>query len=195
MYKRFKWNPELRLDERELLAPIQPAKTGRIFVGSTIDLFHPAIPSEWIQRIIEVCGFVGGGYGNDRFIFVTKFPARYADFDFPKNCWLGTTVTRRADNHRLDTLIKHRRGKNVLFVSCEPLLGRVWFSWVHWEYLEWLIAGALTGPKAKQHPPEKAWLDYMKLGCRNWDTPLFLKNNLHSVWGNNLIQEFPKEPA
>lgn len=180
-------NPNLRLDEKKLMVKL-PDEPNRIFVQDNLELFHERIRSEWIQRIIERTD----AYPQHTFIFLTKNPARYAEFEFPKNCWLGVTVTQQSDNYRLDTLIEDKREHNLLFVSCEPLLGPIWFGWPHWEYISWFIAGALTGSKARQHPVEKRWIDYMKFGCRNWEKPLFLKNNLRSIWDDDLIQEWPK---
>lgn len=196
MYKRFKWNPELRLDQKELSQLIlfkttYPAPK-RIFVGSTIDLFHPQIPKDWIETIVNLTGLCP----EHTFIFLTKFPARYAEFDFPKNCWLGVTVTRVDDLWRLCEL-NNTGCKNLRFCSIEPFLcglGDIGGAY-YWEkhQIKWLIIGALTGPKAQKHPVNRTWVETLLEDAKYANIPVFLKPNLKSVWGLNLIQEFPEE--
>lgn len=211
MYKRFKWNSEIRLNESEIYSPAFNLNPKLIFVGSTIDLFHDDIPSKWIRRIIGVCGVCC----QHTYVFLTKFPARYAEFDFPKNCWLGVTVTGPQDVWRIEQMAinfgksvgellhggKRPPKLNLPFVSLEPFLepipnlGDSGFG-----FMDWVIMGALTGPKAKQHQPKKEWIEkIMKFYVDRWEqqnqnkSALFLKNNLKSIWGTDLIQEWPSE--
>lgn len=180
MYKRFKWNPEVRADDKAFRAP-SPGKPTRIFVGSTIDLFHPQIPSPWIDKII----WRAGTEPEHTFIFLTKNPARYAEFDFPDNCWLGVTVTRDRELPMKPFL---RDKKSHLFISYEPL-----FEICHvpmWS--QWNIMGALTGPQAKKHQPDREWVRGMVLASGLMGVPVFLKDNLKAVWGEDLIQEHPE---
>lgn len=52
MYKRFKWDPTVRLDRHELQAPYKlKNRHARIFVGSTIELFGDLI-HPWLDDII-----------------------------------------------------------------------------------------------------------------------------------------------
>ena len=192
LYKRFKWDSKIRLDDKELEAPYHLAHgtSKRIFVGSTIDLFHPNIPTVWIKlilRIVKVEFY-------HTFIFLTKFPARYAEFDFPKNCWLGVTVTQEEDNWRLDHL-KKKAKTNITFVSYEPLLGVITSIPI---WVKWFIIGCLTGPHAKKYVPHRFNVALMVDAAKptSWakpfDIPVFLKDNLQKVWGKKLIQEFPE---
>lgn len=179
-------NPTLRLDEKKLMVKL-PDEPQRIFVQDNLELFHEKT-IQWVQPIIDQAKL----YPQHTFLFLTKLPEGYARFDFPDNCWLGATVTKQADNHRLDTLIQHKREKNLLFVSCEPLLGRLWFAETHWNSLEWFITGALTGAKAKQYQTDKGWVNYLRVACESRAKSLFLKNNLKEAWGEKLIQEYPR---
>ena len=117
-YKRFKLNPTIRLDEKELNIkfPKNPCKIGVCF---NHDLFGDWISSEWIYKIIKRTE----ENPQHTFIFLTKNPLRYNDFKFPKNCWLGTTVDgtiNTINNLKYIQLIEHF--DLIKFVSFEPLI-------------------------------------------------------------------------
>ncbi|MEV5033642.1 phage Gp37/Gp68 family protein [Sphingobium sp. LMC3-1-1.1] len=48
------WNGEVRLNEDQLLQPLRWAKPRRIFWNAHGDMFHPAVPDEWIDRCFAV---------------------------------------------------------------------------------------------------------------------------------------------
>ena len=188
MYKRFKWNPEVRFDRKEFMVEM-PQKPSRIFVGSTIDLFHSKIPFNWIQYIRGVAM----DHPEHTFLFLTKNPARYAEFDFPDNCWLGVTVTRRYPDMEKYDWSCFKKTKNLRFVSFEPLLDRVGIPVSNGNPLvDWVIVGAMTGAKKKFYQPEKEWIETILNTCEKENLPVFLKNNLKAVWGEKLIQEWPQ---
>ena len=54
IYSRFLYDPEIRLDKKELLAPYKLKKPARIFCGSTIELFHQDIHGDWLRQIVKV---------------------------------------------------------------------------------------------------------------------------------------------
>lgn len=175
-------NPMLRLDER-VLAQKFPNNGSLIGVGYNIEMFHEKIPSKWIQATINNIRERGQ---KDTFLFLTKNPARYAEFDFSKNCWLGVTVTRDSD-HPDQRIFIHK--KNLSFISYEPLF-EVCRIQVH---SRWNIIGALTGPQAQKYTPDKKWIDQMVFTSQVLNAPIFLKDNLKEVWGEEkLIQEYPR---
>lgn len=112
------------------------------FVCSMADLFGSWVPSAWIQGVIDVAD------ANRRhgFMFLTKNPARYRDFEFPLNVMLGTSVATRADLWRVEKL---PRGP-LTFVSLEPLLDD--FTGVKF-YTDLIIIGGLTDGR-KEYPPK-----------------------------------------
>lgn len=67
------------------------------------------------------------------------------------NVWIGTTVENQVEADR-------RRGHLraipavVHFVSYEPALGPV--DWAGWDFINWLIAGGESGPKARPSHPD-----------------------------------------
>jgi len=66
---------------------------GRIFVCSMGDLFCDAIPNDWIEMILDIVR----RYPDREFLFCTKNPRRYHDFEFPENCILGVTIETNRD--------------------------------------------------------------------------------------------------
>ena len=52
------------------------------------DLFGDWVKGHQIRHIIYITTL----YPQHRFLFLTKNPKRYREFEFPKNCWLGATI-------------------------------------------------------------------------------------------------------
>ena len=93
--KRFPLNP-VRLDETEFNTDLGEGNT--IFVGSSCDMWANEIPSEWIQRIVE---YISEKYYNNTYLFQSKNPKRFFDFDtiLPDDIIFGTTLeTNRKTN-------------------------------------------------------------------------------------------------
>jgi protein gp37 len=172
------------LAEWELKQPIKRKKPTKIFVCSTFELFHPCTKSirDAIFETIESCP-------QHTFQILTKFPENI-DRPMPDNVWLGTTVTKREDLFRLTHLCKVEAKRR--FVSFEPLLEFIqWDGFrLEFESLDWIIVGQLTG-HGKQYEPKKYWIKRIEYYAKYYFNPLFMKNNLKSIWGENLIQEFP----
>ncbi len=170
-----------RLDE-----PLNRKKPAKIFVCSMGELFGNWIPAEWIEKVLDVVKQCS----RHTFQFLTKNPYRYKEFDFPENCWLGTTIEGNDEEntyHRYWGL--YEKQKNIQFISFEPLLGAKEFEnmleYINW--LDWIIIGSQTGPRAKQ--PKKEWVQAILDACNYHDIPVFLKDNLD--WSKK-IQEWPE---
>lgn len=159
-----------------------------IFVGSTADIFGRWVPTRWIAEVLDACA--AGPQHN--YLFLTKNPARYMELDqialLPResNFWYGSTVTTEdsayfySNNHKT-------------FLSIEPLLGRLGPLYKNIDGVDWVIIGAMTGPGSEKHKPERLWVEEIVETCRRCGVPVFMKSNLAGVWGDDLIQEFPKE--
>ena len=118
---------ELRLDLYKY-KDMQPPFT--IFVGSTIDMFADAIPSNWISRTLEHCR----RYPDNNYLFQSKNPKRFTEFYsyFPKNTILGTTLESNREypeiyrnapciNDRYSAM-KRISKEQVVMVTIEPIL-------------------------------------------------------------------------
>ena len=56
--------------------------------------------------------------------------------------------------------------------------------------VSWIIIGAMTGGR-KEQAPKREWVEEIVAVAREVGIPIFMKKNLFSVWGGDLIQEFP----
>ena len=180
----------------------------RIFVGSMCDLFGEWVPPEWIEEVLHV---IRDEYetiercNNDpdelnvehnAYLFLTKNPYRYGEFEFPENCWLGATVTNGDDWARIvrDGYCTMTRvaERNLFFLSWEPMLGGD-FYWDYNPKFRWLILGALTGPGAKKCPPKREWIEDAVARCRDRGIAIFMKDSIRPYWNGELIREWPHE--
>jgi protein gp37 len=182
-YDRFHYDPEIRMDARELTAPREIANPALIFVGSTIELFHPKVPESWILAIL----YQIREYPHHTFLFLTKLPLRMMKFEFPKNCWCGVTVTCDFEHSRI-FLVEHVDCR-LRFISFEPLHG---FISASFRTLDWVIIGAETGNRKGKIKPKEEWIAHILDQADHWKIPVFMKNNLKPYWHERLRQEFPK---
>lgn len=162
----------INLDEGALDLP-RSWRLGRIiFVNSMSDIFHEAVPLEFIQRVFRVMEECP----QHTFQVLTKRPERAADLapqlPWPRNVWMGTSVETSKFYGRISAL-KRIRAK-VRFLSCEPLLGpleRLPLAGIHW-----VIVGGESGPGARAMEAE--WVLSIKGQCESRNVPFFFKQ-----WG------------
>lgn len=137
-----RWNGKTVLVESELDKPLHWKKPRTIFVCSMSDLFHRAVPFEWIDRVYAVMALCP----QHRFLVLTKRPHRMAeyhslikggfskgiaakhhmpDFQWPlPNVWHGVTVCNQQEaDEKIPMLLEVPSVKR--FVSIEPMLGPV----------------------------------------------------------------------
>ena len=129
--------------------PYRYKKPQRIFVCSMADIFSPGVNVDWINRILTVVR----ENPQHTFQFLSKRPASYRDFDFPKNTWLGTSVSKPVFAHRIADLTSCGC-QYTTFVLVEPLMGN--FSKVDFNLVDFVFVGAMTGPGAKR--PNDEWI-------------------------------------
>ena len=60
-------------------------------------------------------------------------------------------------------------------------------------FFEWIIVGAETGNRKDKVAPKREWVEKLVDLCRRAGIPIFIKSSLAPTWGEQLIQEFPKE--
>jgi len=186
MYDRFKWDPTVRLDKKELMAPYKLKKPALIFAGSMIELFGELI-NPWMKDILKVVT----ENPHHIFQFLTKVPQAMTHFDFPDNCWCGTTTERECTTYRLEYL--HQVSANIKFVSFEPLHGN-FISNGRLNFianLDWAIIGAETGNRKGKIVPREHWIEQIIKVAEWGNVPIFMKDNLKPYWPGKLRQEFP----
>jgi protein gp37 len=90
-------------------------------------------------------------------MFLTKNPRRYADFDFPENCWLGTTYT----GNELSWICSHG-AKN--FISFEPMMGAFYSKGLknYIDKIDLVIVGAMTQNGKNNIVPKPEWIQSVR---------------------------------
>lgn len=71
---RFKLDPELRLDDKELSASLGKNKV--VFVGSSTDMWAKEVPSEWISKVYDHLL----AYSENEYLLQSKNPQRFLEF-------------------------------------------------------------------------------------------------------------------
>ncbi|WP_249696511.1 phage Gp37/Gp68 family protein [Stappia sp. WLB 29] len=71
-----RWTGEVRFNEGALGQPLRWRKPRRIFVNSTSDLFHEAVPDEWIDKVFAVMALSP----QHTFQILTKRPERMREY-------------------------------------------------------------------------------------------------------------------
>lgn len=166
-------------------------KKGRnIFVCSMADLFGSWVPDSWIIDVMNSC------FKNpdNNYLFLTKNPKRYKEHYIPRDFvtfWFGTTITRKTEINRVYEMAFFRNK----FVSIEPIMEDLELKYGSRFFLctDWVIIGAETGRKKDKIVPERKWIENIVSDCEKEDIPVFMKSSLADIWGEPLIQEFPKE--
>ena len=163
------------------------AKKGRnIFVCSMADLFGSWVPDSWIEEVLKACKKAP----QHNYLFLTKNPKRYEELEkkgilkSADNMWFGFTNTKTSEYG--STFLMPENAK--MFVSVEPLLEPI----SPYITVDWIIVGAETGRRKNKIIPKREWIEQIVEDCRKYDVPLFMKSSLADIWGEPLIQEFPK---
>ena len=179
MYKRFHWDPTIRY---ECLSPMpNPKKPSRIFVGSTIDLFHD-LTNQFLPDILSSVSL----FPEHTFIFLTKCPQNLPK-EFPDNCWVGQSLTCGESDwvYFYQKLYEFEKIKAaVKFISFEPLLGHPDLPNIPYLArafkdcgINWLIIGQQT-PIRKETTPKIEWVKEIVEAAIKAKIPVFLKDNL-----------------
>jgi len=131
------------------------------------------------------------------YLFLTKNPKRYKEFEWPKNAWLGTSVENQAAaDERIPLLLQAPAA--VRFISAEPLLGPIVlrkkavndreiiqatlmgrldeYSRPVERGIDWVVCGGESGSGARPCHPD--WIRSLRDQCQAADVSFFFKQ-----WG------------
>ena len=175
MYKRFKWNPEIRYIGMRDGGPQNLPVESRVFVGSTFELFGDWVKPEWMQGILDYCKMMN----RITWIFLTKQPQNLIKFSpYPPNVWLGVSATDNEMAFNASCNLISVEAK-VKFISFEPLRGRIGPAVLSLltEKIKWVIIGAQT-PRSEDTFPKWAWVREIIEAADTASIPVFLKPNL-----------------
>lgn len=163
---------ELTLQPQMLELPLRWKTSQTIFVNSMSDLFHDAVPIEYIQRVFDVMRRAHW----HRFQMLTKRAGRLkgvdCDLDWPPNVWMGVSV-ENADYYQRIHDLRHTQA-HVKFLSLEPLLGPL--DKLPLTGIDWVIVGGESGPRARAMDPN--WVVSIRNQCQRAGVPFFFKQ-----WG------------
>lgn len=143
-----------------------------VFTCSMADLFGKWVPDEWITAVLDVIRQAPQW----NFLFLTKFPIRLSQFDFPDNAWVGTTVDCQARVKNAEDAFRKINAK-VKWLSCEPLLEPLQFSDLG--MFQWIVLGGSS--KSTQTPewrPPRQWINDIQDKARSVGCMVYEKTNL-----------------
>ena len=140
-----------------------------IFVNSMSDLFHEALPIDYIRGVFDVMAAADW----HTFQVLTKRSERLLELapqlPWPRNVWMGVSVESADYVDRVRDLA--RVPAAVRFLSVEPLLGPI--PNLPLDGIAWVIVGGESGPSAR--PMELSWARQIRDQCRKRGLPFFLK--------------------
>ena len=162
---------DLKLWPERLRTPLQWSKPKRVFVNSMSDLFHPGVPTAFIQQVFDTMCRAE----RHQFQVLTKRPERARELaallPWPPNVWLGVSVENQWWTSRIDDL--REIPAVVRFLSCEPLLGPLSLNL---RGIHWVIVGGESGPRAR--PMRGDWATDIRDQCERAGVAFFFKQ-----WG------------
>lgn len=161
----------LTLHDDVVDAPYSWSGHRTVFVNSMSDLFHDAVPDDFIRRVFEVMAATP----QHTYQVLTKRSKRLMRLasllEWPVNVWMGVSVESQRYAFRVDQL------RNVpaalRFLSVEPLLGPVELDLTG---IHWVIVGGESGHRAR--PVDPAWVIALREQCADAHVPFFFKQ-----WG------------
>lgn len=167
-----RWTGRLRLVPEILQLPLRWRKPRLVFVNSMSDLFHEAIPLDFVKDVFRVMREANW----HTFQVLTKRPEyalQIADrLPWPENVWLGVSVETKEYFPRIHTLCLIPA--KIRFLSLEPLLGPM--PELPLDNIHWVIVGGESGPGARDMAPE--WVRQIRDRCITLNVPFFFKQ-----WG------------
>ena len=163
---------EVVVHESVLQEPLKWKSPSLVFVNSMSDLFHKAVPIDFVQSVFGVMNQAS----QHTFQVLTKRPGRVkqidARLDWAPNIWLGTSIESEKWLHRLERL--KSTGARTKFLSLEPLLGPL--PDLDLAGIDWVIVGGESGPGAR--PMDAEWVREIRDNCVDSEVPFFFKQ-----WG------------
>jgi len=170
------------------------------FIESNFDIELPKTPQiiwcdsmsdicywkrKWMERVLNKIS----KYPQHIFQFLTKSPKVYLKYAFPKNCWLGITITD-AENYNYLEYQKFKISNiyNLKYIDFEPLLNGISINLAG---IDWVVIGAETGDRKEKIIPKKEWIENIVNYCRRDKIPVYLRDNLKDIYPEQ-IKEFPK---
>lgn len=175
--------------------PVDQMGYRNVFTCSMADLFGKWVPTEWIEAVLRQA------WDNPQwnFLFLTKFPIRMAEFEYPPNTWIGTTVDTQYAVERAEKAFRKVRAsgyEGIAWLSCEPMMERLNFSSL--EMFDWVVVGgASRSTQTPEFRPPFEWIVHLWNQAKSLDLPVYMKTNLFlddahkGIDVPNRVREYP----
>jgi protein gp37 len=162
-----------------------------VFVCSMADLFGKWVPEAWITSVLKVIE----DNPQWEFLLLTKFPIRMADFEYPPNVWMGTTVDYQWRVERAEKAFRKIKASGfdgICWLSCEPMMERLTFSSL--EMFDWLVmGGASKSTQTPEHRPPFDDITHLHNQAREYTLPIYQKTNLiPGMSDRQRLKEYPR---
>jgi len=145
-----------------------------VFTCSMADLFGRWVPREWIEAILSTVR----EHAQWNFLFLTKFPKRYAEIEFPENAWVGTTVDCQARVAAAEEAMAEVKA-SVRWLSIEPMLEPLKFS--NLAAFDWIVmGGASSSTKTPEWRVPASWWAPLHLEAEALGVRVYHKTNLYT---------------
>ena len=155
-----------------------------VFTCSMADLFGRWVPRDWIAAVLAQVNAAPQW----NFLFLTKFPKRMAEFAYPENAWLGTSVDLQARVANAEKAMASVDA-SVRWLSVEPLIEPVKFTKP--ELFNWVvIGGASRSSKTPAWQPPFEWIARLYCQFKDAGARVYLKDNV-GFDGPNRPRGFP----
>jgi protein gp37 len=168
---------DIRTVPDKLTEPFMWPKPSTVFVNSMSDLFHPNIPEDFLEAVVQVMAAAPW----HTFQVLTKRSERLSSLlcgrlAFAAKCshiWWGVSVEdMKYGVPRIEHL--RRSCAKVKFLSVEPLLEDL--GPLQLDGIDWVIVGGESGRGAR--PIEETWVRNVQKNCKAARVPFFFKQ-----WG------------
>jgi len=189
------WTGEVHLVEKRLEQPLHWRKPRRVFVCSMNDLFHPAIPSDYLWRSFQIMRRAA----QHTFLLLTKRPKEMARLlggwwlirslahdgrpAILPNIWPGVSVENDDNLWRIDELLKTPAA--VRGVSLEPMLGPIDPRVL--KGTSWCVLGGESGKNRR--PFSKEWALPIRDFCKREGIAFFFKQGSSQYPGRDDLLE------
>ncbi len=176
---------ELTLQPSRLNQPLGRKKPTVYFVNSMSDLFHEAVPDNYVEKVLAIISATPQHTYQVLTKRADRLPEYFAQRKIPANLWLGVSVEDR--QHGLPRIEQLRKVDAVVrFLSVEPLLedlGDIDFAGI-----DWVIVGGESGPKAR--PMDREWVTNLRDQTKRAGAAFFFKQ--WGTWGVDGIRRHKK---
>lgn len=171
--KKYENRFQVTLHPEDLDLPYHWSNASMVFVCSMGDLFHTAVPVQFICDVMRVIT----DNPQHTFQILTKRADNmlrfFSVYKVPRNVWLGVTCENANHYDRIDQL-RQIKDAPVRFISAEPLLGDM--SDIDLTGIHWLITGGESGCRARRPDPD--WFRTLRDRCLRDRVAFFFK-----AWG------------